>query len=252
MMKTIKTLGCCDSGIGGLISVHELHKAYPNLNIVFIADQLNSPYGDKTIDELNEIAVQIFKKFEEMDVKDVLVACNTLCCNGTEYAKTLFSNMNITTIIEPTYNQLKKYNFKTINILATERTVDTHVYKNALSKMFPNALIREIKANKIVPIIENGFDEELLKKAVKEYCKDDADAWILGCTHYPLIRPYMETKGMIFDSIQPMIELLSDVKIKGEGKVSVYTTKDPEELRKNINHLLNCDYDTQYIKLKQS
>lgn len=252
MMKSIKTLGCCDSGIGGLISIHELHKTYPNLDIVFIADQLNSPYGDKSIDELNDIAVQLFKTFEEMGVKDILVACNTLCCNGAEYAKTMYPDLNVTTIIEPTYNQLKKYDFSKINILATERTIDTHVYKNALSKLFPNASIKEIKASKIVPIIENGFNEELLKEAVKEYCKDDADAWILGCTHYPLIRPYMETKGMIFDSIQPMIELLKDVEIEGEGKVSVYTTKDPEELKKTLNNLLNCDYDIQYIKLKQS
>ena len=62
----------------------------------------------------------------------------------------------------------------------------------------------------------------------------------------------METKGMIFDSIQPMIELLKDVEIEGEGKVSVYTTKDPEELKKTLNKLLSCDYDIQYIKLKQS
>jgi len=251
-MKSIKTLGCCDSGIGGLISVHELHKAYPNLNIVFIADQMNSPYGNKTLSQLNEITVDMFKLFEKMDIKDILVACNTLCCNGVPYAKTLFPDLNVNTIIEPTVNQLKEYDFKTINVLATERTVNTHVYREALSKLFPNALIREIKASKIVPIIENGLDSKLLQEAVDEYCKDDADAWILGCTHYPLIRPYMKTKGMIFDSIEPMIRMLDNVEIKGEGKVTVYTTKSVKDLKENIHNLLNCDYDVQYIELKQS
>ncbi len=251
MMKTITTLGCCDSGLGGLITVHELHLFYPKLNIVYIADQENAPYGEKTIDQLNDIAYRIFNTFEKMEIKDILIACNTLCLTG-DYVKSKYPELNVQTIIEPTYNQLKGYDFKTINVLATNRTIESHIYGNAIAKLYPDALIREIKATKLVPIIENGFDRDLFKEAVNEYCKDDADAWVLGCTHYPLIRPYLKTKGKVFDSILPIVDLLKTADICGEGKVTIYTTKDPESLKQSIRDILGCEYDVQYIDLKQS
>ena len=250
-MRKITTLGCCDSGLGGLITIHELHLNYPNLNIVYIADQANAPYGDKSIEQLNSIASNIFAVFKEKDINDVLIACNTLCLTG-EYVKEKYPEINVHTIIEPTYKQLEGYDFKTINVLATNRTIESHIYGNALSKLYPNALIREIKATKLVPIIENGFDKELLKKAVNEYCKDDADAWVLGCTHYPLIRPYLKTNGKVFDSIIPIIESFKNVSINGKGKVTIYTTKDPNSLKKSIRDILDFEYDVQYIDLKQS
>ena len=221
----------------------------PNLNIVYIADQENAPYGDKTPDQLNEMTFNLFKMFRNMEIKDVLIACNTLCCVSGDYVKGLFPEINIQTIIEPTYNQLKGNDYKTINVLATNRTIDTHVYGDALSEMFPNA---EIKATKIVPIVENGYDTELLRLAIQEYCSQDADAWILGCTHYPLIRPFIQTKGQIYDSILPIVKSLENVDIQGEGKVTVYTTKDPESLKQSIHNILGCEYDVQYINLKQS
>ena len=78
------------------------------------------------------------------------------------------------------------------------------------------------------------------------------DTVILGCTHYPLIRPYLKTKGKVFDSILPIINLLNDVEICGEGKVTIYTTKDPIALKQSIYDILGCEYDVQYIDLKQS
>ena len=248
----ISTIGCCDSGLGGLLCVDALHNAYPKLNIVFIADQMNAPYGEKKLEQLTSFATDIFAIFKNMNISDIVVACNTLCCNGTEQAKKLYPELNVRTIIQPTYEQLIGNKYKTINVLATSKTVQTHIYKNALEKIFPEAYISEIEAPKLVPIIENGYDLKSLKHEVENYCKLDADAWILGCTHYPLIRPFIKTKGDIYDSIQPIIDFYKDKEINGEGTVRILTTGDPKKMKESIKTILGKDYSVEHIKLKQS
>ena len=247
----VKVIGCCDSGLGGMITVDALHKTYPNLDIVFIADQKNAPYGEKSIEQLTNCAMSIFDKFEEMNINEVIVACNTLCCNGTIQAKGNFPQLNVKTIIQPTYQQLEGYDFKTINVLATQKTVETHVYQNGIKTYYPNALIREIPAPKIVPVIENGYDLNKLNEVVQKYSQVDADAWILGCTHYPLIRPFLKTNGRVFDSIQPILNFYKDEEITGNGEVKVYTTGDPDLMRNTIKKILGKDYHVEYIELKQ-
>ena len=103
----MKTIGCCDSGLGGMLVVDALHKAYPNLDIVYVADQKNVPYGDKNVDELIECARNMFQYFRQQGIKDVVVACNTLCANAVEKLKSDFADLNIYSIISPTCAQLE-------------------------------------------------------------------------------------------------------------------------------------------------
>ncbi|MGN1345115.1 MAG: glutamate racemase [Traorella sp.] len=247
----ITTLGCCDSGIGGMITVHALHQAYPNLNIVFVADQKHAPYGDKSVEQLEEYRQNIFENFNRMNIDEIVIACNTLCSYGISDIQKKYPQMKLHTIIEPTCKQLKGYDFKTINVLATNYTVKKHVYGKYLEEMFPNATIREMAAPKLVPIIENGCDYDKLKEAVDEYCQSKADAWVLGCTHYPLIRPLMKDDDYVFDSIAPIVNMFKGEEIIGEGKVVVYTSGDPNLMRESIKKILNYEYDVYPIQLER-
>ena len=100
-----------------------------------------------------------------------------------------------------------------------------------------------------MPIIENGCDSDILRKAVESYVSDKADAWVLGCTHFPLIRPFLDGKGELFDSNQAVVDLFRDEQITGEGKMEIYTTKDPARMKESIRTLLGCDYDVKAITL---
>ena len=77
-------------------------------------------------------------------------------------------------------------------MLATKKTVESHAYLKEINKYCPQAEVFEMAAPKLVPIIESGCNYHELKKAVQEYCIKDIDAWVLGCTHFPYIRPILE------------------------------------------------------------
>ena len=243
------TIGCCDSGIGGMLIVDALHKAYPNLDIVFIADQKNVPYGDKTTEQIKGFARGIFEAFRKMNIQDVVGACNTLCVSLDDEIIEEYSDLKIYKIVEPTCKQLINHDYKKIGILATAKTIDTHAYSNELKKTNPNAEVYEIAAPKFVPIIENGCDPILLEEAVKEYTNIEVDSWILGCTHYPLIIPYLNGNYDIYDSRQAVVDLFKDRNMEGTGKITVYTSGDPIQMKQSLQQLLHLDLDVKSIEL---
>lgn len=246
----MKTIGCCDSGLGGLLTSKALHEAYPDLDVVFIADQSNVPYGDKTVQELEIYARQFMNTFQEMGIFDVVVACNTLCANALETIREDYPQMNIINIIEPTARQLLGKNYEKIQVLATRRTIETHLYKKLLSEYAPKSEVVEIMAPLLVPLIEKGADEETMKQAIQATAPHKSDAWVLGCTHYPLIAHYLE--GDVYDSNQAVLDLFKDESFDGSGKFDIYTTKDPQVMKKKIKDLFNLSLDVKEIKLKQS
>lgn len=248
----ISTIGCCDSGLGGMLVVDALHQSIPNLNIVYIADQSHVPYGDKTVDQLFKYTRAILDQFKLMGISNIVIACNTLCANVLDDIRNEYPELNLYGIIEPTCLQLKDKGYKKIGVLATNKTIEKHAYLNEIKKVSPESEVLEVKAPKFVPIIENGFDTNLLQQAIAEYCQESVDAWILGCTHYPLIRPYLKDKGDLYDSNQAVISLFKNEEVCGEGKVFVYTSGDPQKMKANIKYLLNTEYDVQSIELKQS
>ncbi len=244
----IKTLGCCDSGLGGLLVVDALHTAYPDLDIVFIADQSHVPYGDKSAEELNQYAHDFMQTFQKMGIHDVVIACNTLCAYTIDKIREDFQDSHIYSIIEPTVAQLQHTNYQKIRVIATSMTINKHVYASLLKKYCPSSTVEEIVASELVPIIENGCDEEKLKKAVEKLNPNPVDAWVLGCTHFPLIRPFLHEVD-VYDSNQAIVSLFRQESFCGTGQVTIYTTKDKDQLKENIQKLLHKDYEVKSIRL---
>ena len=247
----MKIIGCCDSGLGGMLVVDALHKAYPNLDIMYVADQKNVPYGDKSVNELIELAKNMFQYFRQQGIKDVVVACNTLCANAVEKLRNDFPDLNIYSIIGPTCAQLEGQDYKKIGVLATKKTVESHAYLKKINKYCPQAEVFEVAAPKLVPIIESGCNYHELKKAVQEYCIKDIDAWVLGCTHFPYIRPILEIDYDLYDSNDAVINLFKDIEMTGSGNVSVYTTGNYIEMKKSIRTLLCKDYNVYPLVLEK-
>lgn len=247
----IKTIGCCDSGLGGMLVANALRKQYPSADIVFIADQSNVPYGDKTVKQLDFYARSLLNKFREMKVHDVVIACNTLCANVIDDLRDDYQDLHIYSIIEPTCQQLTKSKASKVAVLATAKTVETHAYKKQLKMILPDAQIVEIQAPKLVPIIENGCNEAELKQAVKEYLVEDADAYILGCTHFPLIRKYIENnrQAEIYDSNEAIVNLFKDEEFAGHGDFKVYTSGNASLMQQRILNLLGEKIEVNEIQL---
>lgn len=247
----IHTIGCCDSGMGGIQIVMALKKSYPDLNIVFLADQSHVPYGDKSKEELMEYIRNFLNKFREMKIHEVIVACNTLCANVVEDIRKEYLDLHIYNIIEPTCTQLEGKEYSKIEVLATTKTVESHAYLHSLRKIYQEADILEIPAPELVPIIENGADPKQLKLAVEKLVHDDAQAIVLGCTHYPFIRGILENLKTcdIYDSNQAVIQLFQDETFCGEGNVMVYTSGNPKKMKETIQNLMHEELMVEHIEL---
>ena len=181
-------VGLFDSGIGGLTVLRTLMKKYPNNDYIYYGDTLNVPYGNKTIEELNELSKKDVEYLINKNVDIIIVACGTVSSNCLDYLKETF-DIPIYGVVMPTIEYINNSDYKNIGVLATNATINSHIFKNNINKN-----VYEIPAPILVDLIEKNetsYIEEVLHEYLDKY-KDKIDALILGCTHYPLIKDYLK------------------------------------------------------------
>ncbi|PKM69531.1 MAG: hypothetical protein CVU94_03510 [Firmicutes bacterium HGW-Firmicutes-19] len=233
----MKPIGICDSGLGGVSVVLALHHAFEDMAMVYLADQIHAPYGNKTKEEICEIMDANIRWFQSQGIEEVLLACNTASSNALDYLHKRFSTMKIHGIIDITVDQLRDADC--VGVLATGATVASHAYKKKIEEKL-NCQVIEQAAVDLVALIEGMASERQLLAILDEYCTPlkECDTVILGCTHYPLVAHLIAQKisGKIVDSIKPIIQSFENREVC-KGDVRIYTTKDPNHLKQQIQIL---------------
>ena len=238
-------VGVFDSGIGGLTVLRTLIKKYPNNEYIYYGDTLNLPYGNKTKEELQELSSQDVEFLLSKNVDIIIIACGTVSSNCLEYLKNTYK-VPIYDIITPTIEYLNNNNYQNIGIIATIRTIDSHIFKNNISKN-----VYEIKTPELVPIIEsNNFNnlDNVLDKYLSKY-KNKIDILVLGCTHYPVIynniNKYLNNKIELLDMSNLLLDKLSD---DTNSSITIYYSKLSNTLIENTKRILNQDNINIYSK----
>lgn len=231
-------VGVFDSGIGGLTVLKNLYKHYPNNEYIYYGDTLNLPYGSKTKEELQILSSKDVEFLLTKKVDIIIIACGTVSSNCIEYLQNKY-NIPIYDIITPTIKYLNNSNYQNIGIIATERTIDSQVFKKNLIKT-----VYEIKTPNFVPIIENNQIDKLDKTIdnyLKEY-KDKIDILVLGCTHYPIIKDnlnkYLENKVELLDMSNPLLDKLNN---GNKSSLIVYYSKINKTIIENTKNILQID-----------
>jgi len=235
-------VGIFDSGIGGLTVLKTFIKEYPNNEYIYYGDTLNLPYGNKTKKELIELSDKDVAFLIDKNVDIIIIACGTISSNCLDYLKNKY-NIPIYDIISPTLEYLNNSTYQNIGVIATNRTIDSHIFKNSLNKN-----IYEINTPQLVPLIESSnLDniENILDNYLKEY-KNKIDILILGCTHYPIIynniNKYLNNSVSLLDMSIPLINKLSNNSLSSNKQIiSIYYSKISDILIKNTKRILNQD-----------
>ena len=233
-------IGIFDSGIGGLTVLKTFIEKYPNNEYIYYGDTLNLPYGTKTKEQLLELSDKDVKFLINKNVDIIIIACGTVSSNCLDYLNNKY-NIKIFDIISPTLEYLNNSNYQNIGVIATNRTIDSHIFKNNLNKN-----IYEINTPELVPIIENNtLDnlENILDNYLKEY-KNKIDILVLGCTHYPIIynniNKYLNNKVSLLDMSIPLLNKLSNNNISNNKKsINIYYSKISDILINNTKRILN-------------
>ena len=249
-------IGLFDSGVGGLTILKALHQALPNENLIYFGDTAHVPYGNKSKNAVTKYSKEIVKFLENKKVKFIIVACNTASSLALPQLGK-FSKTDIIGVLIPAAKQAVKMtkNGK-IAVIATQATVNSGSYKNALLKINKNLKVYQFACPLLVPLIE---DKKLLKTLLptmlKYYLapvkKCGADTLILGCTHYPII------KNQIAKMLGPSVKLIDSAhnttletkrilaqkkllnESKTKGKIKAYTSDAPKHFETLAKAILN-------------
>ena len=173
-----------DSGVGGLHILETLVKDFKSENFIYFADEEFFPYGVKTKEQLENRMTLITKKLDSMNVKAIIIACNTASANS-HHCNNLI-NTKIIEIITATANYAKTVSkISKIGVWATDATINSCKYQEALSDI---KMCYPVKASDLVVLIERNLISDT-KTLVKNHLDEikDADTLILGCTHFPLV-----------------------------------------------------------------
>lgn len=230
-------IGMFDSGIGGLTVLKEFIKKYPNNHYIYYGDTKNLPYGTKEKEELLKLVKPIISFFTKQKVDFIIIACGTISANCFSELKKM-TTIPIYDIITPTINYLNHNNYKSLAIFATNRTIDSHIFKDKLIAKD----VLEIKTPEFVPMIENN---KLDLSIIKNYCLQvlNYDILILGCTHYPLLINELK-KYLSIPILNMAIPLLNSIEISNDTnfKLELYFTKIDTNLINNIQKIIKESY----------
>jgi glutamate racemase len=200
----VPTIGVFDSGFGGLTVLRALVARAPQARFAFIGDTARLPYGSKSRRTIAKYAAQSARFLVEEQGADYLViACNTASALALDAIKeAVSSSVSVIGVIEPGARAARRAS-KTgdVLVIATDATVQSHAYAAACEAQGLRAL--EKACPLLVPLVEEGWTEhpvtaEVVRIYLDELSAEAAsqgfnpDTLVLGCTHYPLLKPLIE------------------------------------------------------------
>jgi glutamate racemase len=199
-MRRDAPLGVFDSGLGGLTVVRELRALMPHEDIVYLGDTARVPYGTKGADTVIRYALACAKHLQSRDVKAIVIACNTVSAVAPEHVRAAL-DLPVLSVIEPGARAaVEATRNGRVGVLATAGTVASGAYPRAIAALSTRIETTSAKAPLLVPLAEEGWLEgEVPELAVRRYLAPMKDAGVdvivLGCTHYPLLRPVIEREA---------------------------------------------------------
>ncbi len=192
-----RPIGIFDSGIGGLTVAKEIHKRLPNENIIYLGDTARVPYGNKSPRTVIAYSKSNARFLIQNNIKLLVVACNTASASAIP---TLRDELSIPVIgvIEPGASKAASLtNTKKIGVIGTPSTIRSNAYKVAIEKIDPGIDVVSKPCPLFVPLADEGWTEgEVTELIAREYLGSfddtDIDVLVLGCTHYPLLKPIIQ------------------------------------------------------------
>jgi glutamate racemase len=247
-----RPVGVFDSGVGGLTVLHELLVQLPHEDFVYFADSARVPYGPRAAPEIEAFSLEVAEELLARRIKLLVVACNTASAAALpalrERLMQTTLGVDVLGVVQPGAVQaVAATRNGRVGYLATEATVASGAYERAIAAADPFVTVTAVACPGLVPLIERGspFDAEIVE-AVRHYTRPlrdaEVDTVILGCTHYPLVRPMLQRmlgRGVeIVSSGVPVARQVEHVlgsrglanPREGEGEYRFLTSGDPDAL----------------------
>ncbi len=213
--KSTRPIGIFDSGIGGLTVARAIACSLPEESILYFGDTLRFPYGPRELPEVQDFVRQVGSWLVHHDVKLIIIACNTATAAGLEIAQREF-DIPIIGVVEPGARAaVQATRARRVGVIGTVGTIESEAYTRALRSLDAGITVFSAATPRFVEIAEKGL--RVNHDVVPDFLAEDSfitidpayleitrdyliplkrcgvDTLVLGCTHFPLLRPLIES-----------------------------------------------------------
>ena len=212
-------IGIIDSGVGGLSIAKFIQQQLPNEHLIYIADTLHAPYGEQSVEMIQQRVNALTQYLVNHPIKALVIACNTATVNAIDQLR---QHVNIPIIgVEPAIKPAAKISKnKNIGILVTQATSKNIRFKTLVEQYKNDNTVHIQPCAGLVEMIEQGqLTSEACKQLLWQYLtpllENNIDTLVLGCTHYPFLRNQITTfignKINIIETAAPVTTQLSKI-----------------------------------------
>lgn len=189
-------IGVFDSGIGGLTVTRAIMERLPFEDIIYFGDTARVPYGVKSTATIEHFTHQIVDFLLSRNVKLLVIACNTMAAVAAARVRERAPVAVVDVIDAGARDAVQTTRNGTIGVIATPATVNSNAYARGVFALNASARIYSQACPLLVPLVEEGWlDHPVTRMTAQEYLKpvlaEGIDTLILGCTHYPLLKPLL-------------------------------------------------------------
>jgi len=267
-------IGVFDSGFGGLTVLKELVALIPDADYLYFGDTARLPYGSKSVETVAKYAVEAAHYLEKQGAEFLVIACNTATALALDKIVPAVT-VPVVGVVEPgSERAAASSQNRRVVVIGTEATVSSHAYLKALAARGLQA--REKACPLLVPLVEEGWIDHPVTEQVARIYLDEAfgdgfqsaDVLVLGCTHYPLIKPVLRRVApahvTIVDSAESTAQAVSDLlkhtplPISSEKerrqlpRLKIFVTDSVEKFRRlGARFLGHAIDDVQHVDLKE-
>ena len=259
-MPDSRPIGVFDSGLGGLTVAKAIKAKLPNENIVYLGDTARVPYGNKSTLLVTDYATQIINFLLEENAKLIVVACNTASALALPALQSEFQVQILGVILPGSEAAVHATRNKHVGVIGTIATINSNAYSQALNEIDSSIQITAQACPLFVPLVEEGWlngpvPSEVTASYLKSINVANVDTLILGCTHYPLLKPmiqeHVNDNTVLIDSAETVAEEASTILLEkkmladsnNKGLLKCFVTDFPVQFESIAERFLGYSLD---------
>lgn len=193
------SIGILDSGVGGLTVWKEIIAQLPHESTIYIGDSVNCPYGNKSAEEIYQLANRLVQFLIDKHCKLIVIACNTITVTCLDKLRQNFPQTPIIGTVPVIKTAAARSKNKKIGILSTTTTAKSEYQKTLIKQFAADCEVVNIGTDELVPIIEQQVTcdkkqvDTVLKRVLEPFKRSGVDVLALGCTHFPFFKEEFQT-----------------------------------------------------------
>ncbi len=190
-------IGVFDSGVGGLSVWREIARQLPHEDIVYLADQAHVPYGSRQLAQVRELAAGVTRFLLEQGAKAIVVACNTASAAALHHLRRTFPTVPFVGMEPAIKPAVERTHNGVVGVIATQATFQGELFASLVERYAGQVKVLTQTCPELVKVVESGAldtpaTETLLREYLSPLTRAGIDQLVLGCTHYPFLRPAIE------------------------------------------------------------